>query len=227
MQEDTGLNILAITIFTITLSALLSPLLHLSPYIPAGITFVLLGLVTIDTLSWKNQGVNLLLNIFASEAQKERIIYHEAGHFLTAYLYQIPITGYTLTAWEAIKNNNSGLGGVIFDTSFLAKKSQDMREFNRLLDRFGVVLMAGIAGEKVIYNNSEGGEEDVKKFQEINRNTPLTSTNFQMKQRLAILQATTIIEQNKDAYLALVEAMKQRKSIIECQDIIAQCYYQQ
>lgn len=222
MEEDTGLNILAITIFTITLSALFSPVLHLSPYIPAGITFLLLGLVTIDTLSWKNQGVNLLLNIFASEAQKERIIYHEAGHFLTAYLYQIPVTDYNLTPWEAIKNNNSGLGGVIFDSSFLEQKYQDMREFNRLLDRFGVVLMAGIAGEKIIYNNSQGGEEDIKKFQEINRNITLTSANFQMKKRLAILQATTIIEQNKDAYLALVEAMKQRKSVRECQDIIAQ-----
>ncbi|MGI0480144.1 ATP-dependent Zn protease [Geminocystis sp. CENA526] len=222
MEQETGLNILAVSIFTITLSALLSPLLHLSPYIPAGVTFILLGLVTIDTLSWKNQGVNLLLNIFASSEQKQRIIYHEAGHFLTAYLYQIPIEGYTLSAWEAIKNNNSGLGGVIFNTSFLEKKSQDMREFNLQIDRFGVVLMAGIAGEKIIYNNSQGGEEDYQKFQEINRNITMTVSNLEMKKRLAILQATTIIEQNKNAYLALVEAMKQRQSVSECQKIISE-----
>ncbi|BAQ64967.1 ATP-dependent Zn protease [Geminocystis sp. NIES-3709] len=221
MQEETGLNILAITIFTITLSVLLGPLFNLSPYIPAGVTFLLLGLVTFDTLSWKNQGVNLLLNIFASQEQKQRIIYHEAGHFLTAYLYQIPITGYNLSPWEAIKNSSVGLGGVIFDTNFLKEKYQDVKEFNRSIERFGVVLMAGIAGEQFIYNNSQGGEDDVQQFQKIYSNLTLTSSNFQIKKRLAILQATTIIKENKESYLALVEAMKQRKSITECQEIIS------
>ncbi|WP_373478358.1 ATP-dependent Zn protease [Geminocystis sp.] len=220
-MQDTGLNILAIAIFSITLSVLLGPLFNLSPFIPASLTFLMLSFITIDTLSWKNQGVNLLLNIFASKEEKERIIYHEAGHFLTAYLYNIPIIDYSLSPWEAVKKKISGSGGVIFDNNFIPnKKSQDLKEFNSIIERFGIVLMAGIAAEKFIYNNSEGGQEDRQKFQEIYSNLTLTYSNFQLKQRLAIIQATTIIEQNKESYLALVEAMKQRKSVAECQVII-------
>lgn len=219
-MQDTGLNILAVAIFTMTLSVLIGPFFDLSPIIPAGITFTLLSLITIDTLSWKNQGINLLLNFFASQEQKERIIYHEAGHFLVAYLYNIPISGYTLTPWEAIKNNNLGLGGVIFDTSFLQEKSQDLRELNLTIEKFGVALMAGVAGETFIYKNSQGGEEDYRKLREIYQPLKLNNDDFQFKKRLAILQAKTVIEVNKNAYLALVEAMKQRKSVLECQKII-------
>lgn len=221
MQDnDIGLNILAISIFSITLLVFLSPLLSISPFIPATITFVLLSLVTVDTLAWKNQGTNLFLNLFLSQEQKQRIIYHEAGHFFTAYFYQIPVTGYTLTPWENIKFNNLGSGGVVFDTQFLAGKSQDLREFNLLLERFSIVLMAGIAAEKVIYNNSEGGEEDRQKFREIYRDLGLNSAQLNMKQRLAILQAQTLIENHKDTYLALVGAMKNRLSVAECQKVI-------
>ncbi len=225
MTQDTGLNILAITIFTITLSVLIGPLFNLSPAIPATLTFVLLGLVTIDTLGWQNQGVNLLLDIFASQEQKERIVYHEAGHFLTAYLLEIPVTGYTLTAWETLKNKNSGSGGVIFATNILEQKKGDLREINLIVERLGIVLMAGIAAEKLIYNESEGGQEDQQKFAEIYANVGLktsgiTLSNLQMKQRQAVLRAKNLIEDNKQSYLALVEAMKERKSVQQCQDII-------
>lgn len=219
-NNDIGLNILAISIFSITLLVFISPLLSISPFIPATITFILLSLVTVDTLAWKNQGTNLFLNLFLSEEQKQRIIYHEAGHFLTAYFYQIPIIGYTLTPWENMKINNLGSGGVIFDTSFLEKKGQDLREFNLLLERFSVVLMAGIAGEKFIYKNSEGGEEDNQKFREIYRDLGLNYNELRMKQRLAILQAQTFIENHQETYFALAEAMKKRLSVAECQAII-------
>jgi ATP-dependent Zn protease len=226
-MQDTGLNILAITIFTITLSVFIGPIFHLSPAIPATVTFVLLGLVTVDTLGWQNQGVNLLLDFFASPEQKERIIYHEAGHFLTAYLLEIPIIGYSLTPWETLKHKNSGSGGVIFDTSILEQKKRDLQEFNLILERLGVVLMGGIAAEKFIYNNSQGGQEDLQKFREIyanvglkDSNSQLTVSNLQLRQRQAILRSTNLIESNKKSYLALVEAMKERKSVAQCQDII-------
>lgn len=220
IMQETGLNILAIAIFSITLSVLIGPVFGLSPYIPAGITFLLLGLVTADTLAWKNQGVNLLVNIFNSREQKDRVIYHEAGHFLTAYLYNIPIEGYTLTVWENIKNNSLGSGGVIFDTTVLLEKKEDLMEFNVMIERLSIVLMAGIAAEEFIYKNSEGGMEDINKLREICQNLGLATQEFNLKQRQAILQAKNLIETNKESYLALVEGMKQRKSVEECKSII-------
>ncbi|AFZ54587.1 ATP-dependent Zn protease [Cyanobacterium aponinum AL20118] len=219
-KNDIGLNILAIGIFSITLLVLVGPLLSISPFIPATITFILLSLVTVDTLAWGNQGTNLFLNLFLSEEQKQRIIHHEAGHFLTAYLYEIPIIGYTLTPWENMKINNLGSGGVMFDTSFLEEKGQDLRELNLLTERFAVVLMAGIAAEKLVYKNSEGGEEDNQKLSEIYKSLGINYSQIKIKQRLAILQAETLIEKYKDAYFALVEAMGKRLSVTECQAII-------
>ena len=219
-MRETGLNILAVIIFTLTLSVLLGPILNISPVIPATATFVLLGLVTIDTLSWQNQGVNLLLDIFASAEQKERIIYHEAGHFLTAYLLDIPVIGYTLSAWETLKHKNSGSGGVIFQTDSLEQKKEDLKDLNLIRERLGIVLMAGIAAEKITYNNSEGGQEDQQKFQKIYSNLGLNSSNLVVKKRQAILQAQYLIEKHQSSYLALVEAMKERKDVTECQNII-------
>ena len=222
MKEDTGLNILAISIFTITLTVIVGPIFNISPFIPATVTFVALSLVTVDTLAWQNKGTNLFVNLFASKEQKERIIYHEAGHFLLAHLYDIPILGYTLTPWEALKANikNSASGGVVFDTSFLKDKPQNLRDFNSTIEHFGVVLMAGIAAEKTIYEDSQGGEEDRQKFRAIYGDVGFNSTQYQIKQRSAILQAKTIIEENQETYLALVEAMKQRKSVDECKQKI-------
>lgn len=224
MQEDTGLNILAISIFTITLTVLGGPIFHISPFIPATVTFVGLSLVTVDTLAWQNQGTNLLINLFVSQEQKERIIYHEAGHFLLAHIYNIPIVGYTLTPWEALKAkmNNPGSGGVVFDTSFLAEQQKNLREINVTIDNFAVVLMAGIAAEKIIFDNSQGGQEDRQLFNSLYRDLGLRALQSQTKQRFAILQAQTIIEENKESYLALVEAMRQRLSVHECQQIIRQ-----
>lgn len=219
-MQQTGLNILAISIFTITLSVLVGPLINLSPFIPATITFILLGLITIDTLSWQNQGVNLLVNLFASAEQKERIIFHEAGHFLTAHVNQIPIQSYTLTAWETLTKKNTGNGGVIFNTKFLQENPQDMREKNLFLEKIGVVLMAGIAAENIFYQSSQGGEEDKIKFQQIYTQLSDEIINIAVRQRLAILQATTIIKTHQEAYLKLVDLMKQRKSVTECQEFL-------
>ena len=47
MKEDTGLNILAIGIFSMTMMVLVGPIFNLSPFIPAIITFVALGLITV------------------------------------------------------------------------------------------------------------------------------------------------------------------------------------
>jgi hypothetical protein len=220
-MQSTGLNIIAISIFTITLSVLLGPLLHISPVIPALTTFALMGLVTVDTLAYENKGVNLLLDFFASTQQRERVIYHEAGHFLVGTLFNIPIVNYSLSAWEFIQQNKTGSGGVVFDYSFLDKKITNLTDFNLNIDRFCLVLMSGIAAENIIYGNNQGGNEDYQLLE-----TTLLSLGFsenlcQQKQRWALLQATNLIKQNLPSYQALVEGMKAKKSIEECQKIVS------
>ena len=219
-MQQTGLNLIAIAIFTMTISCLLSPILNISPFIPAGATFGVLGLVTIDTLSLNNRGVTLLLDLFASAEQRQRVIHHEAGHFLTAYFLGIPITGYTITAWEAIKQGHYGRGGVIFDTQELTEKPFKLQDMRLTLDRLSTVWMAGIAAEKLVYDNAEGGQEDLQQLRIALDLAGLPPESYKQKERWAQLQATNLLNRHPESYQALVLAMKNRKSVAECCSVI-------
>ena len=105
-MPQTALNLIAVGIFVMTMTSLLGPIFNIPPVVPAAITFGILSLATADTLSWNSRGVSLLLDLFASAEQRQRIVNHEAGHFLTAYFLGIPVTGYTLTAWEMLKKDS-------------------------------------------------------------------------------------------------------------------------
>jgi hypothetical protein len=220
-MRQTGLNLIAISIFCITLSILLGPMLNISPTIPAVTTFVVMGFITVDTLAWQNQGINLVLDVFTSSEERQRVVYHEAGHFLAAYLLDIPITGYTLTAWEAWKEKQLGSGGVIFDADFLAERGNNLKEFNLILERFCIVLMAGIAAEKIIYGHSKGGKEDRQKLSLALLSLGLSESLCQQKERWSLLQATNLIQEHQSSYQALVEAIKVRKSVEQCYQIIS------
>ena len=223
-MQQTALNLVAIAIFTMTFSSLLSPLFHISPFVPAAATFSLMGLATVDTLSWEGKGVTLLLDIFASPQQRQRVIHHEAGHFLTAYFLGIPITGYTLTAWEALKKGKQGVGGVEFDTRALREKPLNLGEMRLTLERFCTVWMAGIAAENLVYSNAEGGGEDRSKVRTVLNMGGFPETVYQQKERWAQLQASNLIEKHQKAYEALVAAMEERASVEECyQAIQAHC----
>ena len=221
-MQQTALNLVAIAIFAMTFSSLLSPLFHISPFVPAAATFTLMGLATVDTLSWEGKGVTLLLDIFASRQQRQRVIHHEAGHFLTAYFLGIPITGYTLTAWEAFKQGKPGIGGVEFDTQALTEKPLNLGEMRLTLERFCTVWMAGIAAENLVYGSAEGGGEDLGRVRTVLNMAGFPETVYQQKERWAQLQANNLLEKHQQAYDALVIAMEERASVEECCQTIQQ-----
>ena len=132
-MQPISLNLIAIAIFTITLFALLSPIFNIPLIFPAGTTFAVMGLLTFDTLAWDNRGVTLFLDLFSTPEQRERVLHHEAGHFLTAYFLEIPITGYSLTAWEAFRQKQPGNGGVQFDTTVLEKIGKQPYQINLMV----------------------------------------------------------------------------------------------
>ncbi|WP_036483415.1 hypothetical protein [Myxosarcina sp. GI1] len=215
-MPQTALNLIAIGIFTMTMFTLLGPLFDISPYIPAAATFGILGLATVDTLTCDSRGVSLLLDLFATKEQRQRIIEHEAGHFLTAYFLGIPITGYTLTAWEVIKQGRLGNGGVEFDTEALTDKPFDLEQMRLTLDRCCTVWMAGIAAEKMQHGDAKGGAEDRAQLRKALTLAGLQKKAYPQKERWARLQATNLLERHQKSYQALVEAMKARASVEEC-----------
>ncbi|MGK7933396.1 MAG: hypothetical protein AB4041_18455 [Microcystaceae cyanobacterium] len=221
-MQQTSLNLIAIAIFAMTLSALLSPVFNISPFVPATATFGILGLITIDTLSLENKGINLILDLFASSEQRQRVIHHEAGHFLAAYYLGIPITDYTLTAWESIRKQKQGQGGVEFNSESILNQSKDLQQFPLILERIGIVLMAGIAAEKELYADTEGGTDDRQQLRQILSTAGVRNEEFAQKESWSLLQAKNLISRHQAAYNALVEAMKQRLSVEDCYKILGQ-----
>lgn len=223
-MNQTSLNLAAVTIFALVMSSLLGPLVHLSPAVPAGAAAALLGLAAIDTLSWRGRGSTLLLDWAArfSTAHRDRVIRHEAGHFLVAYLLGVPITGYTLSAWEAFRQGQSGLGGVSFDCSELDAELEQGKLSARSVDRFGTVWMAGAAAELLVYGNAEGGADDRQKFRTLWTQLQRPAAEAHLKERLSALQAKTLLQSNWAAYEALVPQIEQRVSVQICCETIAQ-----
>jgi hypothetical protein len=219
-MSQAALNLVAVGIFIMTMASLLGPLFNIPPVVPAALTFGVLSLATIDTLSWKSRGISLLLDLFASLEQRERIVHHEAGHFLTAYFLGIPIAGYTLTTWESLQQGQLGRGGVSFDTQALTVKPLQLAEMRLTIDRFCTVWMAGIAAEKMVYGNAQGGAEDRQQLQQTLKMAGLPEVGYPQKERWAQLQATNLLIRHQKSYEALVEAMKQRASVEECCTVI-------
>lgn len=223
-MSQLSINLIAISVFLMTFSVLLGPLINLSPAIPAVTTLTVLGLATVDSFSWQGQGGTLLLDWIArmtSAEHRERVVKHEAGHFLVAHLLGIPISGYAINAIDAFKQGQSAQGGVQFDDRQLNEQLQRGQLTAQMLDRYCTVWMAGIAAEAIAYEQATGGAEDRMKLQGVlaQINPPM---NPELKARWASLQARTLIESNIKAYEALVTAMEQRATVAECQAIIQQ-----
>ncbi len=223
-MKDISLNLIAVGVFAITLSALVGPAFNLSPIVPAIATAFLLGLATIDNLTWQGQGSQILIDLFVSGERRDRIIRHEAGHFLVAYLLDIPISGYALNAWEAFRQGQSGQGGVRFNDLELATQLEGGTISSVLFDRYCTVWMAGIAAENICYGNAEGGAEDTTKISALLLQMKRPLSESQLKQRWAFLQAKNLIETNKSAYEALVTAMKEKQSVDDCCQIIQRSF---
>jgi hypothetical protein len=134
----------------------------------------------------------------------------------------IPITGYTLTAWEAFKQGQPGLGGVAFDAQLVSKDNLAGGEMRLTLERFCTVWMAGIAAETIVYGSAEGGGEDRQKLRDILVALGRPVSEFKLKERWAKNQAQTMIQEHWAAYEALVGAMEKRASVEECCQIIQQ-----
>lgn len=213
-MSSTSLNLIAIGIFVITLFSLVGPLINISPVFPAGITAVILGLGAIDTLGWQNRGSTILLDLFSSESERQRIIHHEAGHFLVAYHLGIPIKDYTVTAWSAFRKGYPGIGGVQFDWEGIEPNPEQLR-------KFATVWLAGIAAETLIYGEAKGGDSDRLQVKMALTTAGISELQQRQKMRIALNTAQEILQEHQESYQTLVTAMGEGLSVAECYQLIA------
>ncbi len=222
MLQQTTLNLIAIGVFLMVLSVLLGPLIQLPAAVPAGATLSFMVLFAADTLAWQGRGGNLLVDVVArlSPQHRDRVLHHEAGHFLVAYAYGLPITGYALSAWEAWRQGKPGFGGVEWTPTDVPTPSSSPLVQKQWLDRFCIVAMAGIAAERLQYGSVEGGNDDRQQVRQAltERGQPLQQVAA--KQQWAELQAKTLIQNHSAAYEALVAGMRSRSSVTDCLQLL-------
>ena len=221
-MNQTAINLIAISVFLMTFSSLLGPLIHLSPTIPALATVTFLGIATLDNFSFQGKGGTIVLDLVArfSPEYKERILHHEAGHFLVAHLLGITVNDYTLSAWEAWKQGQPGQGGITLEDGELTAQIEKGKITAQMLDRYCTIWMAGIAAETLVFKSSEGGNDDKSKLTEVLRVIGFSEAGYQQKQRFHLLQAKTLIQENWETYQALVVAMRERVSVEECKELL-------
>jgi hypothetical protein len=101
-MRDTTLNTIAVVIFGVTMASLLGRSCTcrqrwwrcLSPW----------GWGSLASTSWAGGAYwrHLMDTVaWASPEHRQRVLHHEAGHFLAAVLLDIPVEAYTLNTWEA------------------------------------------------------------------------------------------------------------------------------
>ncbi len=141
----------------------------------------------------------------------ERIVKHEAAHFLIAYLSGIPVSSYSLGLMEMhvelleakIEKKLVGKAGVITQEE---------------MEALAVVAMSGVAAEAKYFEKVAGQEADLFSLQKaMNKTEPkLGAQKEKSITRWAVYKAAKIITDNEKSYVRLCRAMKEDNSVAEC-----------
>jgi hypothetical protein len=212
------LNAIAISIFGMTVSVLLGPLLHISPSLSAGAVLVGLSAVTLDGFQFQSLGLTLLLDTLArlSPRYQQRVLHHEAGHFLVAFLLDLPIESYSLSVWEAFRSGNAQQAGVLLTQPPNIASSGWLKSN---IDQLCTVWAAGGIAEELKYGAIEGNEDDLR---QLRQSLVSLGLNVRLHEEKAHRRARQLLQDNWQRYEALAVQMERRQPAAECCRVIKQ-----
>ncbi|KMZ59333.1 hypothetical protein ZOSMA_69G00290 [Zostera marina] len=141
---------------------------------------------------------------------RRRILVHEAGHLLTAYLMGCPIRGVILDPIVAMQMGIKGQAGTQFWDENLEKELAEGRLSSTAFDRYCMVLYAGIAAEALVYGEAEGGENDENLFKSICvlLRPPLPIREMSNRARWSVLQSYNLLKWHREAHQAAIKALE-------------------
>ncbi|KAF5798169.1 putative peptidase M41 [Helianthus annuus] len=189
------------------------------------ITLPLFFLWTLDTVAFAGGFGSLVLDTIGhniSQKYHNRVIQHEAGHFLIAYMLGILPKGYTLSSLEAFQREGSlnvQAGTVFVDFEFTEQISQG-RVTATMLNKFSCIALAGVATEYLLYGYAEGGLSDVNTLDGLLRSLGFTQKKADSQVRWAVLNTILILRRHEQARTLLAKAMSEGKSVGSCIDVI-------
>jgi len=220
-MSEAGITRAAWIVAALVVSAALGPRLALPL---AG----MVGLVIVEQVAFGGRISGLLgaLLDWASPAYRQRVIRHEAGHILVAYLLGIPLVNCVINPWQAFRRGIPGYGGVELDQAPMRTWEAQGGISWVDLERYGLFWMAGAAAESLHYGQVVGDEEDRRQLARllsgIPAAQPLTSAaqvraqiNRFLRQSRALLQA------HPEAYAVAVQHLEQGSPLQDCWAAIA------
>ncbi|KAG6549910.1 hypothetical protein Mapa_008420 [Marchantia paleacea] len=169
---------------------------------------LILGLGVADGIYLGGTGTAQVLSLWPP--YKRRVLVHEAGHVLVAYLLGCPIRGVVLDAMQAMKMGIQGQAGTQFWDETLENELREDKLTGASIDRYSIVLFAGIAAEALVYGEAEGGESDENLFKSVvsQLQPPWSPAKMSNQARWAVLRAFTLIKEHRNAHKAIVEALE-------------------
>jgi len=158
----------------------------------------------------------------------KKIIKHEAGHFLLAYLLGCPVEGCVLSSLAALEDKRFS-GAVSAGTSFfdpdLSEQVNNIKPLTRSsIDRFTVIVMGGIAAEAIEFGRADGGASDemslVRFLSQINpRAGGAKAWNGELirnQARWGAAQGVLLLRHYKPCYDALVDTLERGGKLGQC-----------
>ncbi|XAR52534.1 hypothetical protein NMG60_11020665 [Bertholletia excelsa] len=184
-----------------------------------------LFLWTLDLVAFDGGVSSLVLDTIGhtlSQKYHNRVIQHEAGHFLIAYLLGILPKGYTLSSWEAFQKEGSlnvQAGTAFVDFEFLEEVNAG-KVSSTMLNRFSCIALAGVATEYLLYGYAEGGLADVNKLDILLKSLGFTQKKADSQVRWAVLNTVLLLRRHEGARAELAEAMSEGRSVGFCIDVM-------
>ncbi|KAF9670019.1 hypothetical protein SADUNF_Sadunf13G0024800 [Salix dunnii] len=185
----------------------------------------LLFLWTLDSVSFNGGLGSLVLDTVGhtfSQKYHNRVIQHEAGHFLIAYMVGILPRGYTLTSLEALQKDGSlnvQAGTAFVDFEFL-EEVKTGKVSATTLNRFSCIALAGVAAEYLLFGYAEGGLADINKLDMLIKGLGFTQKKADSQVRWSVLNTILMLRRHEGARAKLAEAMAMGLSVGCCIGII-------
>ncbi|CAN6237258.1 unnamed protein product [Urochloa humidicola] len=172
-----------------------------------------LALATADAIFLGGTGLAQISSFWPP--YKRRILVHEAGHLLTAYLMGCPIRGVILDPFVALRMGIQGQAGTQFWDGKMEKELAEGHLSSTAFDRYSMILFAGIAAEALVYGEAEGGENDENLFRSLCLllNPPPSVAQMANRARWSVMQSYNLLKWHKKAHRAAVKALEEGHSL--------------
>lgn len=175
---------------------------------PPAWPYMVPALALADAVLLKGAGWETLRRRMDPERHR-RVVAHEAGHVLVAFLLGCPVQSIFTSAWDGLLARDAM--GAPATTRFVVPGLADDLSAQAMsrwaIGRFAIVLMAGVAAEAEVLGNAEGGGDDEATLRQLAAAARMDLRETRGLAAWAAANAVLLIRQHQPMFAALNDAL--------------------